>query len=39
MKKIGFDFDDTLTTISGTNIAQHRKAKGDELYIVLPGMK
>lgn len=34
MKKVGFDFDDTLTTISGTNIAQHRKAKGDELYIV-----
>lgn len=34
MKKVGFDFDDTLNTISGTNIAQHRKSKGDLLYIV-----
>lgn len=32
--KVGFDFDDTLNTISGTNIAQHRKAKGDDLYII-----
>ena len=32
--KVGFDFDDTLNTISGTNIAQHRKAKGDTLYII-----
>lgn len=32
--KVGFDFDDTLTTRSGTNIAQHRKAKGDTLHIV-----
>lgn len=32
--KVGFDFDDTLTTKTGTNVAKYMKMKGDALYIV-----
>ena len=32
--KIGFDFDDTLTTTKGMNIAKLRRSQGHELFIV-----
>ena len=32
--KIGFDFDDTLSTNKGKNIAKLRKSQGHTLYIV-----
>ena len=32
--KIGFDFDDTLTTTKGKNIAKFRAMQGHTLYIV-----
>jgi hypothetical protein len=32
--KVGFDFDDTLTTEKGMRVARFRKSQNDDLYIV-----
>jgi hypothetical protein len=32
--KIGFDFDDTLTTEKGMRVARFRKSQNNDLYIV-----